>query len=195
MSQVTKLGRAQIFIRASFIRENQPESGRNSGMTLLNLQTHRLQFRPLSIQDLDFLIQLNRDPEVMKYLGGPDNDPEGLKNWLETGVPGFAMADIIATGDPIGWFHLRPERQAPFDLELGYRLKKSAWGNGYATEGSLALLELARTQGAPRVIATTDIENRASRRVMEKIGMIYTNDFLYNGTLPSVRYAIEFSPA
>ena len=45
------------------------------------------------------------------------------------------------------------------------------------------------------MIATTDIENRASRRVMEKIGMIYTNDFLYNGTLPSVRYAIEFSPA
>jgi RimJ/RimL family protein N-acetyltransferase len=190
MSQVTKLGRAQIFIQ-----ENQPESGHNSGMAFMNLQTRRLQFRALSIQDLDFVIQLNRDPEVMKYLGGPEDNHEGLKSWLETGVPGFAMAEIIATGEPIGWFHLRPERQAPFDLELGYRLKRSAWGQGYCTEGSLALLDLARAQGAPRVIATTDIKNWASRRVMEKIGMVYTNDFLYNGTLPSVRYEIEFSPA
>jgi RimJ/RimL family protein N-acetyltransferase len=161
----------------------------------MTFRTDRLQFQPLSISDTPFILELNRDPAVMEFLGGPNPDEEGIRAWLKTGVPGFVMAEIVETGEPIGWFHLRPERQEPFDLELGYRLKKSAWGKGYATEGSLALLGVARSQGAPSVIATTDVLNLRSRRVMEKIGMIYTNDFLYNGTLPSVRYAIELGPA
>jgi RimJ/RimL family protein N-acetyltransferase len=56
--------------------------------------------------------------------------------------------------------------------ELGYRLRKSSWGKGYATEGSRALIHTAFTAlGARRVYAETMVVNLASRRVMEKAGL------------------------
>ncbi len=58
------------------------------------------------------------------------------------------------------------------DPELGYRLKRSAWGKGYATEGSQALIDKAFSElGVQRVMALTYSEHVASRRVMEKVGM------------------------
>ena len=63
-------------------------------------------------------------------------------------------------------------------LELGYRLHRSAWGKGYATEGSRALVDLAfRELGADLVIADTMAVNTASRRVMEKSGLRYVRTF------------------
>jgi len=155
------------------------------------LETARLRLRDFVSADAAFIARMNADPEVMTYLGGPITDPQESFDWVERRPPGFWVAEVLATRAPIGWFHLRPERQEPFELELGYRLIRSAWGQGFATEASLGLLDVAREQGAPRVVATTDVLNLGSRRVMEKIGMRHTADFLYNGNLPSVRYEIE----
>ena len=155
------------------------------------LETTRLRLRDFRSEDGEFIARMNADPEVMTYLGGPMTDPQESYDWVERRPPTFWMAEVLATGKPIGWFHLRPERQEPFEQELGYRLVRSAWGQGFATEASLALIEVARQQGAPRVVATTDVLNVGSRRVMEKAGMRHTADFLYDGKLPSVRYEIE----
>ena len=63
-------------------------------------------------------------------------------------------------------------------MELGYRLKASAWGRGYATEGARALVRKGFDElGVRRVWAETMAVNRASRRVMEKVGLRYVRTF------------------
>ena len=92
---------------------------------------------------------------------------------------GFWAAIERASGEFLGWFHFRPERGgAPDQAELGYRLRRSAWGKGYATEGSRALIEKGFLElGVERVFATTMVVNVASRRVMEKSGLRYVRMF------------------
>ena len=65
-------------------------------------------------------------------------------------------------------------------MELGYRLKHSAWGHGLATEGSRALIESALGDwNYPKVSARTLTINPASRRVMEKAGLVFEHDFVW----------------
>lgn len=75
----------------------------------------------------------------------------------------------------IGWFCLRPESGGPADeVELGYRLRQEAWGLGYATEGSRALLEKAFTELDVRLVwGATMAMNLPSQKVMEKVGMTF----------------------
>ena len=85
-----------------------------------------------------------------------------------------------ATGDFLGWFHLRPSPDHPVadEPELGYRLRRASWGQGYATEGSRALIDRAFAElGASRVFAETMAVNTASRRVMEKTGLRLVRTF------------------
>jgi RimJ/RimL family protein N-acetyltransferase len=84
-----------------------------------------------------------------------------------------------STGAFVGWLSLRVnEDTGPNEPELGYRLRRAAWGNGYATEGSRALIAKAFTElGVQRVMATTMTVNVASRQVMEKAGLIYVRTF------------------
>jgi RimJ/RimL family protein N-acetyltransferase len=87
---------------------------------------------------------------------------------------GFWAAIERSSGEFIGWFHLRPAPEGGRDdePELGYRLRRSAWGKGYATEVSRALIDKAfRELGASRVFASAMAVNSASWRVMEKVGM------------------------
>ena len=79
----------------------------------------------------------------------------------------------------MGWFHFRPRRDAvPGEVELGCRLRKSAWGKGYATEGSCALICKGFTEfGVQRVVAEAMTVNVASRRVMEKAGLKLVRTF------------------
>jgi RimJ/RimL family protein N-acetyltransferase len=67
----------------------------------------------------------------------------------------------------------------PDERELGYRLRREWWGQGLATEGSLALIQLAFTElGARRVWAQTMTVNVASRRVMERCGLRFVRSFV-----------------
>ena len=86
------------------------------------------------------------------------------------GKLGFWAAGAKPDGGFLGWFHLRPDGVGAVDL--GCRLRKAAWNQGYATEGSLALIGKCFTElGVPRVVAHTMAVNHASRRVMEKCGL------------------------
>ena len=100
--------------------------------------------------------------------------PAWLGYYERYGGYGFWAAIERETGEFIGWFHLRPGLTDGRDdePELGYRLRREAWGNGHATEGSRALIDKAFTDlGARRVWAETMTVNAASRRVMEKAGL------------------------
>lgn len=149
------------------------------------LQTERLELRRFTADDAELLIELDSDPAVMRYLTGgePENAPDlvrgrvlpsivaGYERW--GGNLGLFAAYVLDSDVFIGWYCLRPERDDPMDeVELGYRLRRQAWGNGYATEGSQALLEKAFTELDVRSVwGATMASNLPSQNVMEKIGM------------------------
>ncbi|WP_285568931.1 GNAT family N-acetyltransferase [Actinoallomurus iriomotensis] len=103
-------------------------------------------------------------------------------SWRPTGW-GYWAAEERSTGRFLGWFHFRPAKNGPDgEIELGYRLRRPAWGRGYATEGSRALIHKGFTElGVERVVAETMAVNLASRRVMEKSGLILTRTFRRDG--------------
>jgi RimJ/RimL family protein N-acetyltransferase len=87
---------------------------------------------------------------------------------------GFFVAIEKSSGRFIGWFHLRPDPDdsRPGETELGYRLRQDAWGLGFATEASRALVRKAFEElGMVRVTAWTMVVSARSRRVMEKAGL------------------------
>lgn len=155
----------------------------------LFLETDRLVLRRFTEDDVDNLVELDSDPEVMRFLTGGTATPRevveqsllpAFMGCYERGDSyGFWAAVEKTTGNFIGWFHLRPQEGSPSDEpELGYRLHRSAWGKGYATEASRALIRKGFTElGARRVVASTYEHNLASRRVMEKIGMQLVRTF------------------
>ncbi|MFJ5592764.1 GNAT family N-acetyltransferase [Streptomyces noursei] len=152
------------------------------------LETERLALRRFTADDADLLIELDSDPAVMRYLtGGRPTAPElvrerhlpnilaGYEKW--GGDLGLFAAHEKDGGEFIGWFILRPESNGPLDeVELGYRLRQAAWGRGYATEGSRALLGKAFTElGVRMVWAETMTVNHGSRNIMEKLDMTLAN--------------------
>jgi RimJ/RimL family protein N-acetyltransferase len=157
-------------------------------MTSVYLESERLILREFTPDDVDNLVELDSDPEVMRYL--TDGEPSA-REYIETQSiprildwyrrkPGFGFWAAIekSTGEFIGWFHFRPDARNEADTELGYRLKRSAWSKGYATEMSRALIEKGfRELGVTRVTARTLLANQASQKVMRKLGMTYECDF------------------
>lgn len=155
------------------------------------LQTERLILRRFTQDDAEHIYALDNDPVVMHYINGGAPTPRQvidgqiLPRFLayDDATPGFGFWAAIekATGGFVGWFVFRPTGDGPGEVMLGYRFVKAAWGKGYATEGASALIERGFAEwGVARVIATTYEENRASRRVMEKLGMRHVRSFRYS---------------
>jgi RimJ/RimL family protein N-acetyltransferase len=153
------------------------------------LETDRLVLRRFTEDDVDSLVELDSDPDVMRFINGGrptprreierDVLPAFLGYYERFAGYGFWAAVEKATGRFIGWFHFRPVAAAhPEEVELGYRLCKSAWGQGYATEGSRALIHKGFAElGVHRVFASTMVVNVASWRVMEKAGLRFVTRF------------------
>ena len=147
------------------------------------METERLVLRQFTVDDVDNLVALDADPEVMHFITGGKATPRDViehdhlpwfLGYYERGDRyGFWAAIEKSTGAFLGWFHFRPAEGYPSDEpELGYRLRRSAWGKGYATEGSRALIRKGFTElGVRRVMAETMAVNTASRRVMAKAGL------------------------
>src|SRR5580704_13249538 len=99
------------------------------------LETERLTLRQATEDDVDNLYALNSDPDVMRFLSGGQSTPrEDIRDrvipfWLgfyeRSAGLGFWVAEARATGDFLGWFHLRPAEGDAVDL--GYRLLKATW--------------------------------------------------------------------
>jgi RimJ/RimL family protein N-acetyltransferase len=158
------------------------------------VETARLLLRPLDEADLDDLVALDGFPEVRRAIDPFGDllpaDPVGLRQYERGFVAndGFLGAVERASGRLVGWFQCQRSADAPGELELGYRLRPDAWGRGYASEGAGALLAdaLARPR-ITRVYAHALLNNPASLRVMEKIGMTYARPWAYRG-LPGAEY-------
>lgn len=142
------------------------------------LRTIRLTLSPCRPTDGDDFIALELDADVMQFLnGGPVDhatigpNPSFL---MPRGTEPHVWTARRTVGNGfVGWFCLWPEKDGL--AELGYRLRRADWGQGLASEGALALVGWGfESAGYDRVVATTMAVNRASRRVMEKLGMTHT---------------------
>lgn len=151
--------------------------------------TARLRFRNWSPDDLPDLIEMNADPEVMRYFPAVLQEAEN-KNFLERlrkryeedGYTYYAT-ERLDTGECIGFIGLaRQTYEAAFTpcVDIGWRLKRSAWGQGFATEGAKRCLEFANERlGVKEVYAVAVEQNLPSINVMRKIGMKYDHHFFH----------------
>lgn len=123
------------------------------------LETERLVLREFVADDVNNLVELDSDAAVMHFITGGvptareeiehDILPAWIASYARSASLGFWSAEEKATGRFVGWFHLRPdESHGPDEPELGYRLRRSAWGKGYATAGCRALIDKASRRSA-----------------------------------------------
>ena len=147
------------------------------------LETDRLRLRRFTLADVDLLFALDADPAVTRFINGGKPTPRdaiqheiipGILRYYES-TPGFGRwaATERASGEFLGWFSFRrwPEG-GPDDAVLGYRLRQTAWGRGYATEGARVVIRKGfEDLGVERIVAHTMAVNIGSRRVMEKCGL------------------------
>ena len=164
------------------------------GVMNLVLRSERLLLRPLAETDLDVAVEILTDPAVMKYLSKSYTKgrviqelPTFTKRCAEGCVGIWCVIDQ-SKKEKLGTTLLLPlpieEKNTNWDLvvgdelpdgevEIGYLLKKSAWGIGYATEACKRLLKFAfeETQ-LKEVVAVTNPKNIASQNVLKKSGLI-----------------------
>ena len=150
--------------------------------------TARLKLRAVAEDDLEALAALDALPEIRAAIDPfgehVPEDPAALHAYERrlVGHPGFVAAVERQSGAVVGWFQFEETGGRPAERELGYRLRPDAWGKGYASEGAAALLRDAFSRpGITRVYAHSLLDNPASIRVMEKIGMSYVGPWSYRG--------------
>ncbi|WP_338215156.1 GNAT family N-acetyltransferase [Lacticaseibacillus salsurivasis] len=144
------------------------------------IQTDRLTLRPFTAADLPAFMAIQQDPEVNRFLPWfmPQNAAEGLKllhaQYLDQ-PDGEALAICLRTTDQvIGYVHV--EASEPHDL--GYGLRREAWGHGYMTEAAGALIAALPVSDYPFLTATHDVNNPKSGAVMQRLGMTYQYTYL-----------------
>jgi RimJ/RimL family protein N-acetyltransferase len=162
------------------------------------LETPRLRMRPFTPDDLEDYFLLGSDPEVMRYISRGVPRPRAdaadalaklVEHWETQGFGVWVLMER-ATGQFLGRCGLR-HLPAIGEIELLYTLMRHAWGRGIATEAAHAALQYAfQVLKLRRIIAFAKPANRASWRVMEKLGMRYEKTAPYQG-VEVVWYAIE----
>ena len=144
----------------------------------MGIETERLILRPWQAADLVPFIRMNKDPDVMRFFTGP-LEAEQTKEFYESILREFAeygyglyAAEEKGSGCFIGFRWAKFEAAFCPCEEIGWRLCKEYWGKGYATEGAKACLSYGFEKLAfDKIYSFTSIENKASQRVMQKIGM------------------------
>ena len=160
----------------------------------LVLYSERLLLTPFDASDVEFSIELFADAEVRRYTGGAMAEDEirrEIPNWARRGGNGCIGIWYIShrdSGQKLGTVALLPmpvdDNRTDYDLvvpgsmpegdvEVGYFLKRSAWGKGYATEACRRIIQMAFEESPlTEIVATFDAGNVASRHVLEKAGFI-----------------------
>jgi len=150
-------------------------------------KSERLGFRNWKNSDIEEFAKLCADEEVMKHFPSILSREEVLnliermkQHYLDRAYTYFAT-EILDTQEFIGMIGLaNQEYETPFTpaTDIGWRLKRSAWGNGYATEGAKRCLDFAFNElNIEKIISVCTISNWKSENVMKKIGMTKKGEF------------------
>ena len=170
------------------------------------LETERLILRCFQDDDISAVYNgWETDPDVAKYMMWEShNDIEKTRAWIADEICNIAKDDWYR------WALIKKETEELIGTCLiyysdeessyvvGYNLSKKFWGNGYTTEAMKRVLEFARNDlGLKLITGSHSVENPASGKVMEKIGMVYNQDCNYVCNGGKIRtkgksYKIEF---
>jgi len=157
---------------------------------MLTITTERLLLRVPTSADIAAFDEMDADPEVMRYIGdgrtykrAPEESVELIgrirSRWEENGF-GLLAATSRESGDVLGWVTLAVPNFLPELLpavEIGWRFRRRHWGHGYATEAARPLLHYGFTDlGLDRIVSVRRVENAASARVMEKLGLRFSHE-------------------
>jgi RimJ/RimL family protein N-acetyltransferase len=146
------------------------------------LRTERLLLRQWHDHDLDLWAALNADPEVREFLGGTLTREQSaaalgrFRDDLAARGWGWWAVEVAGTGEFAGFAGLDPvEKEMPFTgVEIGWRLARQAWGQGYATEAARACLGYGfDTLRLPEILAVAAAGNVRSHAVMRRLGMTH----------------------
>jgi RimJ/RimL family protein N-acetyltransferase len=154
------------------------------------IETPRLVLRRWRADDVEPYAEMCRDPEVMRYIGsGATRTREQAaasleafeKGWEEKGFGLFAV-ERVDRDELIGFAGLSEPTFLPEimpAIEIGWRFARDSWGKGYATEAARAALDFGLvTLRIPEIVSIYQVENRASGRIMAKLGMHFDRQTL-----------------
>jgi RimJ/RimL family protein N-acetyltransferase len=151
--------------------------------------TDRIELVPLADEHLELEVELDSDPEVLRYLSpGPRTRAEvkeaHQRRMAAAGtVPGLGFWVGFVDGDFVGWWILQPPEGPgqPYGIDqadLGYRILRRHWRQGLASEGSRELIRYGfMDMRLRRIFAQTLAVNTPSRAVMTSLGMHYVRSF------------------
>jgi RimJ/RimL family protein N-acetyltransferase len=149
---------------------------------IIQPQTARLKLRQWCPGDRAPFAELNSHPEVMEFFPMPQSHSESdaMADKCESLIAGrgwgFWAVEIKGTGEFIGFVGLHiPSTILPFSpcVEIGWRLARSYWGKGYATEAARAALQVGFEHlTLQEIVSFTAVSNRRSRAVMERLHMV-----------------------
>lgn len=154
-------------------------------MTILT--TERLRLEPFDDSHLDGLNEMNRDPEVMRYISGqPETREETLlslervrRRWAGVGYSWWSFIDragggVVGAGAIQNLRRHEDEPDPAYPLEIGWRIRRDRWRQGLAYEAAVAMADFAfQSLEAPQLLAVCHPDNVASAAVMKKLGMRY----------------------
>lgn len=161
------------------------------------IETKRLILRELNVSDSEQFFKLNSNAKVLKYTGDTPflsiSDAElFLKNYNDYTINGFGRWAVISkeSNGFLGWCGLKLNEEGLIDL--GFRFFQKDWRKGYATESAKASLEFGfNNLNITKIIGRASIDNGASIRVLEKLGMRFWKNDNCKGIDNSVYYKIN----
>jgi RimJ/RimL family protein N-acetyltransferase len=153
------------------------------------LRTERLILRPFSYEDVQFMFDLNSDPEVVRYTGNlsfkniaeaKDLITNLIQQFTEKKMGRFVVTEV-KSGERLGWCGLKWHESEQI-VDLGYRFFRRHWGKGFASEASRVCLVYGfRELCLKKIAAHAMLENAASVRVLEKLNFKRTGPVNANG--------------
>lgn len=167
---------------------------------LPTFETSRLILKPRTINDLENCVEMDINPKVTEYIPGEWDGScihiAFLKERISKTYPlGLGYWSIFLKDNPadfLGWIHLLPLQNDKQAAEIGWRLKHSAWGSGYATEAARMIVAYAfKIADFNRIVAYTHSSNNRSIKMMNRLGFKFVADFIYDGKTPSLSYEIR----
>ncbi|MCE4955914.1 GNAT family N-acetyltransferase [Macrococcoides caseolyticum] len=153
-------------------------------------ETERLIFRDWHETDLPYFQDMNKDFDVRRYFPDVLSHSRStlaffmMQHELKTHGIGLFAVELKSSGQFIGLIgiqQLKPTKHfnLPFMpcYEIGWRLRKSFWHQGYATEGAIGVIKYAASLGVTEIYSYTSLLNRPSRHIMEKLDMTFVETF------------------
>ncbi len=149
------------------------------------LETQRLVLQPLTVDDVDNLLGIFSDSEAMRYYPATKNRQE-TEAWIQWNLDSYSQqgyglwaAIFKDSGQFVGQCGLVLQRnvEGQDEVEIGYSFLRKYWNRGFATEAASASRDYGFEQfGLKRIVSLIHPQNRASRRVAEKVGMSYEKE-------------------